>query len=86
MKNRLECVERRYWLINYKNSAQNTQKTTALNRSDDVTKKMMTPEKKLLYQNIPFIIDNLFTKFHDLTTSSSKAILQYFTFKNTHYG
>ena len=34
----------------------------------------MTSAKKLLYQSIPLVIDNLCTMFHDVTISSSNVI------------
>ena len=62
-------------------------KTTALNRFrmihcictyfhgiDDVTGKTITSSKKLLYQNIPLVMDNSCTKFHDVTICGSKVI------------
>ena len=41
---------------------------------DDVTGKTMTSSKKLLYQNIPLVMDNFCTKFHDVTISGSKVM------------
>ena len=34
----------------------------------------MTSSKKLLEQNIPLVMDNFCTKFHDVTFSGSKVI------------
>ena len=90
LKNRLLYVTTRYYLAYCKNIAQNKQNNsfkslsndalylhinfTYSHRFDDVTGKIMTSAKKLLYQSIPLVIDNFCTKFHDVTISSSKVI------------
>ena len=90
LKNLLLCVTTRHYLAQWKDIAQNKQNNsfkslsndtlclhincTYSHRFDDVTGKIMTSAKKLLYQSIPLMIDNLCTKFHDVTISSSNVI------------